>query len=165
MNFTTSSPGHFAAALQRWTDVKVKGTARANTLALARGVYAAILVYSPVLTGRFRKNVKFGLNGINPADKDAPGSVPVVGSRPSGKEWGTSGYKEMRDEFKMGDTINISNSVKMDTGGNTYANKVEYEGWTSKGPYAPFGKAVRWASVDAARVVMFGKKGGGGVVA
>jgi hypothetical protein len=162
MNYTTSDPGKFAMSMKRWVDIKVKGTAKANTLALIRGVYAAILVYSPVLTGRFRKNVKFGLNGINPVVADAPTSKPTVGSRPTGKEWGSSGYKDMRDSFKLGDTVNISNSVAMKSGGQTYAHKVEYAGWNATGPYAPFAKAVRWASVDTARAVMFGKKGGGG---
>ena len=156
-NFTTSDPGQFALSLKRWVDVDVIGKARTNTLALLRGIYAMILVGSPVLTGRFRANTKFGLDAINTETTTVPDKTPVVGTNPRRTEWATSGYTQMRAGFKLGATVNISNSVRMTEDAESYANRVEYAGWPSRGPYAPFEKALLWASSDVARAIMYGK--------
>jgi len=158
--FQTFDPGHFAVYLKEWVDVKARSMARVNTLALLRGIYSMILVESPVKEGKFRINTKFGVNAIDATSTTKPARRPTPGSDPNSGEWLSSGYASVKSAFKMGDTVNISNSVRVSEGSNSYANRVEYDGWANTGAYAPFGKALVWASANAARAVLYGKNRG-----
>lgn len=152
--FTTTDPGKFKLSLQKWAAQAIPREARGNTLAVVKAVYCKVLENSPVKEGKFRKNTKLGLNMENVSVDDKPGAnPPVSGTPPRGDEWRSSGYGDVAKGFKMGDTVNVSNSVP-------HARKVEYVGWGTTGPYAPFETAVAWVASDADRAVAYGKRRG-----
>jgi hypothetical protein len=148
--FFTNDVKKFNRFLTSWQEIEVKGNYKENVMALARGYYKRFIQESPVLIGNFRINTRWDLNRDEAITIEAPATPPERYSYPNAEEWNNSNYYIVKSQFKIGDSIYISNHVP-------YVYKVEFDGWAETSAYRPFQRAFSYTISNPDKTMSIGK--------
>jgi hypothetical protein len=147
----------FEAALKKF-EIKVKKSVAGVLQQAAVGCYGKILEDSPCKTGSYIASHRIAVNVVDGSDTvySKKNAIPegVAKAQAKTQLMNLKGLKET-------DTVYISNSVGFSNPNHySWAANVEYTGWTGKGGYLVYEKALMYTISNIAKYASFIKSKG-----
>ena len=130
--------------IMKKTEIEIKNAEHEVMKATARKFLGALIKRSPILTGRYVKSHKVGID--SPDDSIAPNAYGIAADRKSAASSALmSGLNVIKNAQKFS-SIYISNSLH-------YAKNVEYLGWKNTGPYYVYHHATMDIMEDTSKII------------